>query len=82
MSLRLNPLGWINPSLLKQLMLPVVALWGDRDTVTALDQGRRVVSLVPGARLVVLPGIGHIPQIEDADAFNRALVEVLGGLSP
>lgn len=25
--LRLNPLGWINPSLLKQLMLPVVALW-------------------------------------------------------
>lgn len=27
MSLRLNPLGWINPSLLKQLMLPVVALW-------------------------------------------------------
>ncbi|GGH58574.1 two-component system sensor kinase [Comamonas phosphati] len=27
MNLRLNPLGWINPSLLKQLMLPVVALW-------------------------------------------------------
>ena len=25
--LQLNPLGWINPSLLKQLMLPVVALW-------------------------------------------------------
>lgn len=23
----LNPLGWINPSLIKQLMLPVVALW-------------------------------------------------------
>ncbi|MPS94217.1 sensor histidine kinase [Comamonas sp.] len=23
----LNPLGWINPSLLKQLMLPVVSLW-------------------------------------------------------
>jgi two-component system sensor histidine kinase TctE len=25
--LNLNPLGWFNPSLLKQLMLPVVALW-------------------------------------------------------
>ncbi|MDR3004683.1 MAG: hypothetical protein LBV14_10670, partial [Acidovorax sp.] len=25
--LNLNPLGWLNPSLLKQLMLPVVALW-------------------------------------------------------
>lgn len=25
--LNLNPLGWLNPSLLKQLMLPVVSLW-------------------------------------------------------
>ncbi len=71
-----------DPTQYKRLRLPVAALWGDRDTVTPVDQGRRVVSLVPGAKLVVLPGIGHIPQIEDADAFNRALVGVLGGLSP
>jgi pimeloyl-ACP methyl ester carboxylesterase len=71
-----------DPAQYARLRLPVVAIWGDRDTVTPLDQGRRVVSLVPGARLVVLPGIGHIPQVEDADAFNRALVGVLGGLSP
>lgn len=69
-----------DPAQYARLRLPVAALWGDRDTVTPLDQGRRLVSLVPAARLVVLPGIGHIPQIEDADGFNRALVEVLGGL--
>ena len=71
-----------DPAQYARLRLPVVAVWGDRDTVTPLDQGKRVVSLVPEARLVVLPGIAHIPQIEDADAFNRALVGVLGGLAP
>jgi pimeloyl-ACP methyl ester carboxylesterase len=69
-----------DPAEYARLRLPAVALWGDRDTVTPLEQGRRVVSLVPGARLVVLPGIGHIPQIENADGFNLALVEVLGSL--
>jgi pimeloyl-ACP methyl ester carboxylesterase len=71
-----------DPGVYARLRLPVVALWGDRDTITPLAQGQRLVGLVPGARLVVLPGIGHIPQIEDAEAFNRALVGVLGGLEP
>jgi pimeloyl-ACP methyl ester carboxylesterase len=71
-----------DPAEYARLRLPVVAVWGERDTVTPPDQGRRVAGLVPGARLVVLPGVGHIPQIEDADGFNRALVGVLGGLEP
>jgi pimeloyl-ACP methyl ester carboxylesterase len=62
--------------------MPVVALWGDRDTVTPLAQGQRVVGLVPGARLVVLPGIGHIPQVEGPAAFNDALVAALASLAP
>jgi hypothetical protein len=26
---------------------------------------------------VILPGVGHIPQIEDVALFNRSLAEVL-----
>jgi pimeloyl-ACP methyl ester carboxylesterase len=70
-----------DPDAYRHLGVPVVALWGDRDTITPLAQGQRVTGLVPGARLVVLPGLGHIPQIEGPDAFNRALVEALGALS-
>jgi pimeloyl-ACP methyl ester carboxylesterase len=70
------------PESYASLRVPVVALWGDRDTVTPLAQGQRVVGLVPGARLVVLPGIGHIPQIEGPEAFNRALVDALERLGP
>jgi pimeloyl-ACP methyl ester carboxylesterase len=35
---------------------------------------------LPQATLTLLPGLGHIPQIEDPDAFKDALLKVLGKL--
>jgi pimeloyl-ACP methyl ester carboxylesterase len=64
------------------LRMPLSLLWGDLDTVTPLQQARDIVAAAPGARLVVLPGVGHIPQIEDAPLFNARLVELLHGLLP
>jgi pimeloyl-ACP methyl ester carboxylesterase len=61
----------------RALAMPVVAIWGDRDTVTPLAQGEQLVRLVPHGRLEVLPGVGHIPQIERPDAFNALLVRSL-----
>jgi pimeloyl-ACP methyl ester carboxylesterase len=52
-------------------------LWGEKDTVTPLDQAEDLRRLIPGATLTVLPGLGHIPQIEDPDALNKALIERL-----
>ena len=52
-------------------------IWGEKDTVTPLAQGEDLRALIPGATLTVLPGLGHIPQIEDPEAFNRALVAQL-----
>jgi pimeloyl-ACP methyl ester carboxylesterase len=62
--------------------LPLAVIWGDRDTITPLDQGRRLASLAPGATLDVLPGVGHIPQIEDPRAFQEALLRVLRRVRP
>jgi pimeloyl-ACP methyl ester carboxylesterase len=36
--------------------------------------------LLPQATLTLLPGLGHIPQIEDPDAFNTALLTARGKL--
>ncbi len=46
-------------------------------SVTPLDQAQDPRLLLPRSSLTVLPGLGHIPQIEDPIAFNSALVEVL-----
>ncbi|MFZ5963471.1 alpha/beta fold hydrolase [Thalassococcus sp. BH17M4-6] len=63
------------------LDLPVVYLWGDRDTVTPLEQGQELAALSSQARLVVLADVGHIPQIEDQAGFVAALKTALDGLS-
>jgi len=56
---------------------PVTLLWGERDSVTPLAQARTLQKWMPGSRLIVLPGVGHIPHIEDPERFNSALGEIL-----
>jgi len=62
--------------------MPLVLIWGDRDTVTPLWQGEALRKLVPGSELVVLPGVGHIPYVEDPRRFNDALLRALAKRSP
>ncbi len=61
----------------RPLALPTLVIWGDRDTTTPLAQGRRLAQLIAGAELAVMPGIGHMPQIEDVAQFNRLLLAFL-----
>lgn len=51
------------------LSLPVEVLHGDADTTVGLDIHSRPLSReVPGARLTVLPGVGHMPHHADPEA--------------
>ncbi len=63
-----------------RLQQPIAILWGDKDTVTPVEQARDLQTLLPQATLTLLPGLGHIPQIEDPDLFNDALLKALGKL--
>jgi pimeloyl-ACP methyl ester carboxylesterase len=63
-----------------RLRLPIAILWGDKDSVTPMTQAHDLQTLLPQASLTVLPGLGHIPQIEDPDQFNNALLKALGRL--
>lgn len=62
-----------------RVKIPVAILWGDKDTVTPVEQALDLRTLLPPqTTLTLLPGLGHIPQIEDPDAFNDALLKALG----
>jgi len=63
-----------------RLKLPTAILWGDKDTVTPLEQARDLQTLIPQASLTLLPGLGHIPQIEDPTFFNEALLKAIAKL--
>ena len=58
--------------------VPVTILWGRRDALLLPRQGRRAARIVPHARLVELPGCGHIPFYDDREAVVRALLEGVG----
>jgi pimeloyl-ACP methyl ester carboxylesterase len=64
-----------------KLEIPVAILWGDQDTITPVEQALDLRTLLPPkADLTLLPGLGHIPQIEDPGMFNDALLKTLGKL--
>lgn len=41
------------------------------------ELGRKTAKLIPGARLVEIPNIGHIPHMEIKDKFHEALLNFL-----
>jgi pimeloyl-ACP methyl ester carboxylesterase len=48
-------------------------VYGDRDVRAPLDVARRLHAAIAGSRLVVLPGVGHVCNIEAPDEFNAAV---------
>jgi pimeloyl-ACP methyl ester carboxylesterase len=64
--------------LYESMDVPTLILWGDSDSVTPVAQGRDLAKLIPAAKLVELPGVGHIPAMEAPDQFDAALLAFLG----
>jgi pimeloyl-ACP methyl ester carboxylesterase len=58
---------------LQRIRVPVSLIWGEADTVTPIEQGERIARLTRARSFVRLPGVGHIPHIEDEAGFLRAL---------
>jgi pimeloyl-ACP methyl ester carboxylesterase len=38
---------------------------------------RHVADTIPGARLVLIPGVGHVPHVQAPDIFFRELLKFL-----
>jgi pimeloyl-ACP methyl ester carboxylesterase len=58
---------------LKDIKVPTLVIWGRQDKMIPLEAGKRFAKGIPGARLAVIENAGHLPQIEQPDAFNRAV---------
>ncbi len=61
---------------------PTLIVWGHEDRVTPVEHAHRAASLIPGAQVCVLPDCGHWPQMEQAQAFNEALLAFLAKVVP
>jgi pimeloyl-ACP methyl ester carboxylesterase len=55
------------------LDLPVLVVWGAEDGWIPVDRAHRLAALIPGARLRVLPGAGHLVQLDAPTALTATL---------
>lgn len=58
-----------------RIRTPTLIVWGSRDRVLPPAEAERLRARIPGSRVVVLPGAGHLPQREQPEALARAVAE-------
>lgn len=63
--------------LLSSIKCPTLVLVGEGDELTPPALAQEMASGIAGARLVVVPGCGHISTLEQPDAVNAAMAEWL-----
>lgn len=61
---------WVG--VLGRTSVPLRFAYGPEDPVSGTDIATRYGELVPGADVVLLPGVGHYPQVEDPASMLRA----------
>ena len=62
-------------SLLPQLKMPVLLVWGADDRITPVDQGEAMHRLIPQSELDVIPGCGHLAPEQCAAQIAPKVVE-------
>jgi pimeloyl-ACP methyl ester carboxylesterase len=58
---------------LHRIDVPTLLIWGDTDRLFPKEHALAFEQSIPGAKLVIIPKCGHVPQIEQPDAFVAAL---------
>ena len=53
---------------------PALVVWGDQDKLVSVSRAARTATALPRARLLVLPGTGHIAQMERPEKVARAIL--------
>lgn len=68
---------------LKDIMAPTLIIVGEEDAITPPKDSQQMAQSIPGSHLVEIAQAGHLSNLEQPDAFNRAVRTFLGkpGLS-
>jgi pimeloyl-ACP methyl ester carboxylesterase len=79
-AMALRPHGATAPALLRRLQRPLLLIWGGRDQLVPLRVADQARNHRPDVPLAVLDHCGHCPHDEDAEVFNRTLLQWLAEL--
>lgn len=67
------------PEELGRIRVPTLIADGENDTVIRREHTEELARLIPGAKLEILPEVGHAGLWEDPEAFNASVTAFLDG---
>lgn len=67
---------------LSSIQLPTLVIAGEDDAITPPEGARRMADAIPDAELAIVPGAGHVSNLENPSAFNASLTAFLERLGP
>jgi non-heme chloroperoxidase len=62
---------------LTKVSVPVLLMWGDRDSYALREAQDRLLEVMPKARFIAYEGFGHAFHWEDPQQFTKDLVPFL-----
>jgi pimeloyl-ACP methyl ester carboxylesterase len=65
---------------LHEIKVPTLLICGSRDRMTPLEYTLALSKAIPGAKLEIIEGAGHIINLEAPSAFNQAIKDFMAGL--
>ncbi|NIS59692.1 MAG: 3-oxoadipate enol-lactonase [Proteobacteria bacterium] len=60
-----------------EIKIPTLIIVGEDDPGTPVTASKAMHERIPGSKLVVLPSAAHLSNVEQADAFNRTVLDFL-----
>jgi pimeloyl-ACP methyl ester carboxylesterase len=61
--------------LLPRITVPTLLIWGELDARSPLSVARQFEQAIPDTKLIVIPGAGHVSNLEQPERFNEAVRE-------
>jgi pimeloyl-ACP methyl ester carboxylesterase len=58
---------------IRNISLPTLVIWGESDGIVDADYARAFATAIPGAKFLLLPAAGHVPQIEAPERLLDAI---------
>jgi pimeloyl-ACP methyl ester carboxylesterase len=62
--------------------MPVLIIWGERDPMIPVHHGENAHGAIPGSRLEIFDGVGHLPQLEAPERFIAVLERFISENEP
>jgi len=62
---------------LKEIKVPVLIIWGERDKITPLSDAWLIKKEIKFSQLEILPDIGHTPHLENPELLAQKIKEFL-----